>query len=162
MRVIHLLRKYDPAQWGGTEIAVKRLLDALRLHGVTPVMYCPHVHGDRARGAPFANTDDNGLPDGNPRAGSGERQSAGIKRFKICVPVCGLSRQEKREFIALGGNVMSFDLLSALWREADVELVHTHTLGRLGGIASVVARVRGLPFVISIHGGVVGSPARFE
>jgi len=55
---------------------------------------------------------------------------------------------------------MSFDLLPAMWREPDVALVHTHTLGRLGGIASAVARVRGLPFVVSIHGGLLDvSPA---
>jgi glycosyltransferase involved in cell wall biosynthesis len=74
------------------------------------------------------------------------------------VPTWGISRQEKRQFISLGGNLMSFDLLPALWREPDVALVHTHTLGRLGGVASAVARGRGLPFVVSIHGGLLDVP----
>ena len=138
MRVIHLLRKYDPAEWGGTETAVQQLLESLRQQGVTPVMYCPQVNGDGTR------TDNNGV----------------IKRFKICVPTWGISRQERRQYISVGGNLMSFDLLPALWREPDIALVHTHTLGRLGGIASAVARSRRLPFVVSIHGGLLDvSPA---
>src|SRR5258706_426877 len=36
--------------------------------------------------------------------------------------------------------------------------VHTHTLGRLGGISSAVARGGGLPFVVSIHGGLLDLP----
>lgn len=138
MRVIHLLRKYDPAEWGGTETAVQRLFEGLRQQGVRPVMYCPRVNGNGAR------TDHNG----------------DIKRFKTCVPTWGISRQEKRQYISVGGNLMSFDLLPAMWREPDVALVHTHTLGRLGGIASAVARCRQLPFVVSIHGGLLDvSPA---
>ena len=31
MRAIHLLRKYNPAQWGGTETAIQRLFDGLLL-----------------------------------------------------------------------------------------------------------------------------------
>lgn len=143
MRVIHLLRKYNPAEWGGTETAVQRLFEGLRQHGVTPVMYCPQVNGN-----------------GHAASESHHGNNGDIKRFKICVPTWGISRQEKRQYISVGGNLMSFDLLPAMWREPDVALVHTHTLGRLGGIASAVARGRRLPFVVSIHGGLLDvSPA---
>jgi len=146
MRVIHLLRKFDPAEWGGTETAVQRLCDGLRPQGVTPVMYCPRVNGNGAH------------PANSPR--DNQNAHGDIKRFKSFVPAWGMSRADKDQLIALGGNLMSFDLLPALWREPDVALIHTHTLGRLGGIASVVARGRGLPFVVSIHGGLLDvSPA---
>src|SRR5882724_1684166 len=134
MRVIHLLRKYDPAEWGGTETAVGQLFDGLRQHDITPVLYCPQLNR-------------------TPKENNKE-----IKRFKACVPAWGISRAEKRQLVALGGNLMSFDLLPALWREPDVALIHTHTLGRLGGIASAVARGRHLPFVVSIHGGLLDLP----
>jgi glycosyltransferase involved in cell wall biosynthesis len=49
-------------------------------------------------------------------------------------------------------------LLPALWREHEIELIHTHTLGRLGGIAAAVARQRHLPFVVTIHGGYLDLP----
>lgn len=155
MRVIHLLRKYDPAEWGGTETAVQRLFDGLRQQGVTPVMYCPRVHGHGTQEAMHGGrTERNRLtPSESPDGNHGD-----IKRFKTCVPTWGISRQEKRQHISVGGNLMSFDLLPAMWRERDAALVHTHTLGRLGGIASAVARGRGLPFVVSIHGGLLDLP----
>jgi len=158
--VIHLLRKYDSAEWGGTEIAVQRLCDGLRQHGVTPVMYCPHVNGHRAQTALSASEGPN-APEVNACQAASESCNGitgELKRFKAFVPVWGISRQEKRQLVALGGNLMSFDLLPALWREPDVALVHTHTLGRLGGIACAVARSRGLPFVVSIHGGLLDLP----
>ena len=154
MRVIHLLRKYDPAEWGGTETAVQRLFDGLRQQGVTPVMYCPRVHGNGAHQAVAASDVHPGREDGAaPSANNGP-----IRRFRTCVPAWGISRQERRRLISVGGNLMSFDLLPAMWREPDVALVHTHTLGRLGGIASAVARGRRLPFVVSIHGGLLDIP----
>lgn len=162
MRVIHLLRKYDPAEWGGTETAVQRLCDGLRGQGVTPVIYCPHVSGHGTGTALRAGAEQPARADhaGQAPSGSHDGTDGGIRRFKACVPAWGMPRREKRQFIALGGNLMSFDLLPALWREPDVALVHTHTLGRLGGIASAVARGRRLPFVVSIHGGLLDlSPA---
>jgi len=45
MRVAHVLRKYHPAEWGGTETAVKRLLDGgwpltgASDHGVSEAIY---------------------------------------------------------------------------------------------------------------------------
>jgi alpha-maltose-1-phosphate synthase len=160
MRVIHLLRKYDSTEWGGTEIAVRQLFDGLRQHGVTPVMYCPYVNGHRARTAPSASEGPNARAVSPRQAASESRNgiTGDLKRFKAFMPVWGISRQEKQQLIALGGNLMSFDLLPALWREPDVALVHTHTLGRLGGIACAVARGRGLPFVVSIHGGLLDLP----
>lgn len=162
MRVIHLLRKYDPAEWGGTETAVQRLCDGLRQQGVASLMYCPYVNDNGtkrtlpASAAPPVRTIKNRLASSEARNGD----DGGIKRYKICVPTWGASRESKRQLIAVGGNLMSFDLLPAMWREPDVALVHTHTLGRLGGIASAVARGRHLPFVVSIHGGLLDvSPA---
>src|SRR5215471_7149327 len=143
MRVIHILRKLDPAEWSGTEMAIQRLLDGLRVHDVDCVVYCPRLEQNRS---------------GNPLASSGFR----IERFKAFVPVLGLSRQRRRQLTSVGGNLMSFDLFPALWREPEVSLIHTHTLGRLGGIALTVAKQRQLPFVVTIHGGVLDLPERIQ
>lgn len=160
MRVIHLLRKYDPAEWGGTETAIQRLFDGLRQQGVTPVMYCPRVDGNSVRTAIPGNERRKGHADNHfhAPAESPNGNNSDIKRFRTCVPAWGISREERRQLVALGGNLMSFDLLPTLWHERNVALVHTHTLGRLGGIASAVARGRGLPFVVSIYGGLLDLP----
>jgi hypothetical protein len=43
MRTVHLLRKYDPSQWGGTETAIQRLFAGWRGHDVESVVYCPSL-----------------------------------------------------------------------------------------------------------------------
>jgi glycosyltransferase involved in cell wall biosynthesis len=60
--------------------------------------------------------------------------------------------------IAVGGNLLSFDLIGQLLREKALALIHTHTLNRLGGTALTVARLRQLPLVVTIHGGLFDLP----
>jgi starch synthase len=139
MRTLHVLRKYNLAEWGGTESAVKRLFDGLGENGVESVMYCPR-------------------PMNTPPLDSPGASGCSIKYFNAHVPVWGLSEPEKRQFVAVGGNLVSFDLLPALWNERDVQLIHSHTLGRLGAIAATVARRKGVPFVVTIHGGFLDLP----
>ena len=139
MRVVHLLRKYNPAEWGGTETAILRLFDGLRQHRVTSVAYGPRIENSVA-------------PDPLLEGGFA------VKRFNACVPIWGISRQQKHQLISVGGNLMSFDLMARLLREPNVAVMHTHTLGRLGGIASTAARLRRIPLVLTIHGGFLDLP----
>jgi glycosyltransferase involved in cell wall biosynthesis len=143
MRVVHLLRKFDPAAWGGTEMAIQRLFDGLREQGVSPVIYCPRLEG---RGAGEL-MEENGYC---------------VKRFKAFLPILGLSQKRKRQLVSVGGNLMSFDLIRSLRQEKNVSLIHTHTLGRIGGIALTTAKQRRVPFVVSIHGGVLDLPAKVK
>jgi len=57
---------------------------------------------------------------------------------------------------------MSFDLVRSLWKEMAVALIHSHTLGRLGGIGLTVARKKWIPFVVTIHGGVLDLPSALK
>lgn len=143
MRVAHLLRKLDPAEWSGTEMAIQRLFLGLRAHAVDPVVYCPRLV-------------EPGLRD--PLESSGFE----VQRFRAFVPVWGLSRQRRRQLVSVGGNLMSFDLLPSLWRERHLSVIHAHTLGRIGGIALRVAKQRHLPFVVTIHGGVLDLPEKIK
>src|ERR1700756_1901543 len=144
MRAIHLLRKYNPAEWGGTETAIQRLFEGLRRRGVTSVVYCPCLEGGSQADDPL--------------------RSAGcqVERFTAFVPVWGISNQEKRALVSVGGNLMSFDLLPALWRQPEVSVVHAHALGRIGAIGRTFARARKVPLVVTIHGGVLDLPAQMK
>lgn len=144
MRVAHLLRKYNPSEWGGTETAIHRLSEGLRQQGVTSVVYCPQLKTNDCSFDPL--------------------QSSGceIKRFRAFLPVWGISEREKLEAISVGGNLMSFDLFVSLWRERELSLVHTHALGRIGAIGLTIARMRRLPVVVSIHGGVLDLPEKMR
>jgi glycosyltransferase involved in cell wall biosynthesis len=61
--------------------------------------------------------------------------------------------------IAVGGNMISFDLFCDLLSQRNVDVIHSHAQGRLGAIARAAARLKRIPFVISIHGGAYDIPA---
>ncbi len=138
MRVAHLLRKLDPFEWSGTEMAMQRLLGGLRAQGVSLVVYCPRIE----------------------RNGEDPLQQSGfdVRRFRAFVPVIGLAKERRRQLVSVVGNLMSFQLCRYLWREKNLSVIHTHTLGRLGGIALTLAKRRKVPFVVTIHGGVLDLP----
>lgn len=141
MHVAHLLRKYNPSEWGGTETAIRQLCDGLRHHGIGSVVHCPR------------------LPKEDPTVAD-PLVDAGcvVKRFNTCVPVWGIPAERRRQMIAVGGNLMSFDLLGSLWRDREISVVHSHALGRIGGIGMTIARQKKVPFVVTIHGGVYDLP----
>lgn len=143
MRTAHLLRKYKPAEWGGTETAVQRLFDGLREHDVESIVFCPRAKDTGSR---------------DPLVDAGYR----VERYRAFMPIVGISAERRQQIVSVGGNLMSLDLALRLWREKDISIVHTHTLGRLGGIARVVARRRNVPLVITIHGGVLDLPPEMK
>ena len=140
MRIAHILRKYNPAEWGGTETALRRTLATLHPRGVRSILYAPHCQGLEGTADPLADI------------------GCDIRRFRACVPIAGLSQAERQQIISVGGNLMSFDLPWMLWREPDLQIMHSHALGRIGGIALTIAKARRLPFVVTIHGGVLAIP----
>jgi glycosyltransferase involved in cell wall biosynthesis len=140
MRVAHLLRKYNPAEWGGTESAILQLATDLEKRGVESVIYAPKLTPE------------------NRSAESFEVADRAVRRFRARVSVWGISPARKAQLVSVGGNLISFDLAASLWREVGLDVVHSHAQGRLGAIARVVARARRLPFVVSIHGGLYDMP----
>jgi alpha-maltose-1-phosphate synthase len=139
MRVAHILRKYNPAQWGGTETAVQRLLDGLASHGVSSIVYGPNLD-EPCTHDPFAEA------------------GHSVRTYRARAPVWGISEEQRKQLFAVGGNLLSFDLVWKLLREPDLAVIHTHATNRLGGAALTVARWRGLPLVATIHGGVLDLP----
>jgi len=142
MRTAHILRKYDPLEWGGTETAVLRLLDGLRALGVESAVHCPRLKA--AAGC-------------DPFAESGFE----VRRFKSFLPVLGISREQREQLVRWGGNVMSFELFWQLAGGAP-DVIHTHALNRLAGVGLMAARRRNVPLVVTIHGGALDLPAHVE
>ena len=141
MRVAHILRKYDPMEWGGTETAIERLALGFVGQDVQSVVYAPRL--------------------AHATTGADPLTAAGcvVRRFRAFVPVWGVSAERKRQMVAVGGNLVSFDLIGSLWREPGLDVIHSHVFGRLGAIGRVVARGRRMPFVLSVHGGAYDLPA---
>jgi alpha-maltose-1-phosphate synthase len=139
MHVAHVLRKYNPAQWGGTETVILQLLDGLRAQGVSGSVYAPKLeHGTQS----------------DPLRDAGHA----VRRYRAVVPVLNLSEEQRNQLVAVGGNLMSFDLPARLMGERNLSVVHTHALNRIGGIALTVAKLKRIPLVVTIHGGVLDLP----
>src|SRR5579883_1302625 len=144
MRVAHLLRKYNPAEWGGTETAIQRLFEGLRQHDVESVVYGPKLEERERRGV------------ADPLRAAG----CEVVRFKAFVPIWGMPPADKRQLVAVGGNLMSLDLVAALLRQKRMDVVHAHTLGRIGAIGKRAAQWHHAPFVVTIHGGLLDLPEK--
>jgi glycosyltransferase involved in cell wall biosynthesis len=141
VKVVHVLRKYDPREWGGTETALHQLARGLRELGVESVVLAPEP------------------PPGPPAPSPLERDGFAVRRFRAFFPAIGIPPERRRQLTAVGGNLLSWDLLPRLVGERDVAIVHAHALGRLGALARAGARIQRVPFVLSIHGGALDLPA---
>jgi glycosyltransferase involved in cell wall biosynthesis len=132
-RVAHVLRKYDPAEWGGTEthvVAVTRLLGA---HG-----WAAEVHAPAGPTAP-----DRALP-----------PEVRLRRYRAFCPFLGGAAQ-RRWLYANGGNIASLDEPLRLARDRGLALAHVHAIGRIGGAVRTAMRLTGRPYVVSLHGPVL-------
>jgi alpha-maltose-1-phosphate synthase len=145
MKIAHVLRKYNPAEWGGTETALQRLCAGLHQSGARSLVYSPRLEtvAGSAR---------------DPLTEAG----CEIRRYAACVPIWGLPEEKRRQMLALGGNLMSFELIRNLWQEPELAVIHAHTLGRIGAIGRLVARRRRLPMVYTIHGGFYDLPPEIK
>lgn len=82
-----------------------------------------------------------------------------IRRFKSFYPYFGLTPEARHQMDEKAGNLFSFSLLKALRSAPDVDLIHLHTGNRMGGIGRHAAKIRRIPYVITLHGGVLDVPA---
>jgi len=139
MHISHILRKYEPAQWGGTETAVLRLIQGLQDHGVSSAVHAPQC----------AIT-----------GGSDPISDLGVKvsRYHAFAPISGISSRQREELVSWGGNLFSFDLFSQLL-QSPADVIHSHALNRIAGIGLRVARWKKIPHVITLHGGALDIPA---
>jgi glycosyltransferase involved in cell wall biosynthesis len=138
MNVIQIPRRFVRQEWGGTETVVLETAQRLPLYGVSTKIFCP-----------------------NALASSDEEQIDGVsvQRFDYFYPYLGLKPGAKEALDKKGGNLFSFPLRQALLSEPELDLIHLHTMKRLGGIARQVAHTRKIPYVVSLHGGAFDVPA---
>lgn len=129
-RVVHVLRKYDPAAWGGTETHVVEIVRRLPEFGWTSEIHAPT--GPRAT--------DRALPSDVP-----------VRRFHAFAPFIG-SRAKRAALWENAGNLATLTEPVRLLRDRGAALAHLHTAGRIGGAVRTAMRVSHRPYIISVHG----------
>ncbi len=135
---MQVARRFAPEDWGGTETVILETCKELLRAGHSTEIFCTN-----------ATASNNGESIGGVR----------VMRTPYFYPYFGLSAEAKRLLDKKGGSPFSFSLMRALMRAPDVDLLHLHVGNRIGGIGRYVARRRGLPYVISLHGGHFDVPA---
>ncbi|MBM4164230.1 MAG: glycosyltransferase family 4 protein [Lentisphaerae bacterium] len=136
-KVAHVMRRFVPAKWGGTESVVFNLARSFISGGMESPVFCTDMFAKPGT-EPF---------DGVP-----------IHRFRYVFPWLFLGDEARAKLRLKGGSPLSFGLFHALLRERGLTVIHAHAQHRLGGIARTVARLRRIPYVVSIHGGYLTLP----
>lgn len=131
-RIVHVMRRFVPGKWGGTESVVFHLAREFTRLGIESPIYTT---------AMFA------------RPGMESFQGVEVHRFPYTLPWLGLSAEQRHALELKGGNPFSWPLLRALRRERSASLLHAHVQHRLGGSVRHAARKLGIPYAVSIHGG---------
>ena len=138
MNVLQLARRFSPNDWGGTETVILETSRELRNLGHKTTIMCTTatdpVRSESIRGVP-------------------------VRRFPYFYPYIGLDQSAMDRFDHKGGNPFSFRLMQAVGAYERPDLIHLHVFGRLGGIGRRSARKRGIPYVVSVHGGMLDVPA---
>jgi len=137
VKVAHVMRRFTMQKWGGTETVVFNISRELVKSGIESPVFCTNM---------FSETGTEVI-DGVP-----------IKRFPYSFPWLGLSETAKAKLRLKGGSPLTLRLFFSLLFEKNISVVHTHVQHRLGGIARTVAKLKGVPYVVNIHGGYFTIP----
>lgn len=136
MKVMQIIRRIRFAEWGGTENVVWNSSRELLANGIDTEILATNALGGEA----FE-----------------QREGLTIRRFDCFYPYFPLSAGRRRMLDKKGGNPVCFGMADYLRRQR-FDLIHTHNAGRLAELAAGAARRRGVPLVVSLHGGCFDIP----
>ncbi len=137
MNIVHIPRRFVREAWGGTETVILETARRQILRGDSV-----HIATSMALAQAREETIE-GVP---------------VKRYPHIYPYLGLSEEDRGRMDRKGGNLVSFGLYRSLLAMEDPDIFHLHTGKRLGALVRTAARRRGIPYLISLHGGLVRSP----
>ena len=130
--VVHIPRRFATASWGGTEAVVANLAAGQRRNGleasIMTSMALDAVPVEEVQGVP-------------------------VQRFAHFYPEWPLVAAQRATYDRKGGNLVCPGILRALGRQPKLSVVHLHTGNRLGSSCLRAARARGVPCLITLHGG---------
>ena len=139
MKSLQIPRRFTRSAWGGTETVVLETSKRLNALGHETRIVCSNaldpVRDDRVDGVP-------------------------VTRLPYFYPYFGLTNEARARLDQKGGNLFSPQLLAHLLSEPGVGVMHAHTGKRVGGTVRLAARMRGLPYIVSLHGGAYNVPGQ--
>ncbi|AQS38746.1 glycosyltransferase [Shewanella psychrophila] len=130
--IAQVMRRFHLKEWGGMEAAVWNTSQGLKLHHhINSHILCTQALN---------------------RVPAELLENIPIERFRYHYPYLGLTKEKKLKLDKKGGNPYSFSLSQRLLT-GEFRLYHCHTMQRMAAMVRYAARRRGLPYIISLHGG---------
>jgi glycosyltransferase involved in cell wall biosynthesis len=136
-RIVHILRRLVPNEWGGTETVVTNLCRQQQARGHSVEIVCTSALS---------------VP------GRDWVEGISVRRFPYSYAHWPLTSYEESQLDGKGGNPLSFSLMRYLMRKPAPDMFHVHADGRLGAIVRFAARHQNTPYVFSVHGGYYDIP----
>lgn len=137
MNIAQVARRFAKEDWGGAETVMLETSKCLLDLGHRTEVYCT-----LATASSIDETID----------------GVQVHRYLYFYPYIGLRQEAILLLDKRGGSPFSFSLMRALRQCPDLDVIHLHAGNRIGGIGRYVAQKRGLPYVVSLHGGVFDVP----
>lgn len=132
MKIVHLLRRFVPHEWGGIESYVLGVSQAL-----TRRNFDVHIFTTSALS----------------KVGTFEFSGISGRRFSYLYPCMPMTKTLQDSMDRKGGNPISFSLFYEILKLPRGSLVHVHTMGRLAAMVRMACLLKNLPYLISLHAG---------
>ncbi|MCR4573583.1 MAG: glycosyltransferase family 4 protein [Lentisphaeria bacterium] len=138
MKIAHVVRRFVFQEWGGTENVIWNSALTLKKLGVESEILSTSA------------LDKDGVE---------TRNGITVRRFPYFYPYFPLPEHARREMDKKGGNPFSFKLYKYLL-DNDFDIIHVHSGARIAEMGIGVAKKKGIPCVMSLHGGFVDIPQK--
>ncbi len=136
-KIIHVPRRMVREEWGGTETVIVEISKKQKERGFDPEIYTSLALSNRR---------------------SEDVCGIATHRFGYTYTRLGLSRENRKLLDKRGGDLYSLAMFVKLLVCNNAMVLHLHTAGRIGALVRLVARLKGIPYVVSIHGGAIDIP----
>ncbi len=135
LKIAHVVRRYSPTEWGGTETVVKHTMEEQRALGHDPRVFCTSALQP---------------PDARP--------TEDVAFFPYFYPYFPMPAADRLKLDKKGGSPYAPKLFKAV-AAFRPDVIHIHAGGRLACASVKLAKRLGVPSVISLHGGAAAVPA---
>ena len=135
LKIAHVVRRYSPAEWGGTETVVMHTMEEQRALGHDPRVFCTSALQP---------------PDARP--------TEDVAFFPYFYPYFPMPASDRLKLDKKGGSPYAPKLFKAV-AAFRPDVIHIHAGGRLACASVKLAKRLGVPSVISLHGGAAAVPA---
>ncbi|NOR44794.1 MAG: glycosyltransferase, partial [Candidatus Delongbacteria bacterium] len=136
-KIINIPRRYVKEEWGGTETVVLETSKELLKKGYDVKIFTSMALSNKINENVFD------MP---------------VNRFSYTYTRLGLSSKSKTLLDKRGGDLYSLPLFLKILFSKNVKVIHLHTTGRLGMLGVIAAKLKKIPCVVSIHGGILDIP----